>query len=288
MGIGWSTLIGLMGCLEYAFPERGNDGSIDQPLETSVVVSNEPVADAGSDQTYPPRTQIILDGLSSVDPHGSPIVEYLWTVRSAPPNSNASLSDVASARPSVYLDLAGTYVFELTVRNQDGYWDSTPDRVQILAVPEQGLYIELTWDQPSDLDLHLMEWDGPPFSPADCTWCNPQPSWGANGPLNDPELVVSTVEGFGPEIAAIDEPEYGTTYTLGVHYYGQDGDPFCSGECLRSVLVLRVFLNGEESGPFAHQLNSRGEFWTAAQVTWPGIVDEIDAVISLDAVSCTQ
>lgn len=276
----------LAGCQEYAFPDVGNNGYNDKSTDTAAVSSEEPIADAGADQDAHPRMSVILDGSGSWDPHKSPIVAYQWSVKTVPSRSSASLSDLTVAKPTVYLDLAGTYVFELAVQNADGYWDSTPDRVQVRAVPEEALYVEVTWDEPSDLDLHLLEEGGPPFTMKDCTWCNPAPSWGANGPMNDPNLVVSTTDGYGPEVVAVDQPEDGTTYNIAVHYYGENGEPVCAGECAKSVAIVRVYVNGVETGTYAHQLNSREELWTAGKVAWPAAPQAIDAVGSVSLTNC--
>jgi hypothetical protein len=281
----WLALVAA--CNEYAFPAPGNDGSLMQPDDTGAPVSNAPVANAGLDQSYDPRSLILLDGSASRDPSGGAIVGYQWSLVSAPGGSAASLSDPADVRPSVFLDLVGTYVFELTVLNESGYWDPTPDRVQAIALPSEGLYVEVTWDQPSDLDLHLLEDGGPPFTVSDCTWCNPRPSWGANGPLNDPVLEVSTELGYGPEAASIDEPEIGTTYTVAVHYYGEDGEPACQAECPKSVAVVRVYVDGVETGTLARQLDARGDLWTAGIVVWPGDLSTVDAVVPLAGTGCT-
>lgn len=102
-----------------------------------------PVADAGSNQTITLSTDsVTLDGSNSTDSDGE-IVSYKWTMISGP--SDFGPFNTASA----YVDelIEGTYVFSLTVTDNDGA--SSSDTVSITVKPRQrssssGSYINRT------------------------------------------------------------------------------------------------------------------------------------------------
>ena len=83
-----------------------------------------PIADAGSDQTvFLPTNSLILDGSGS-DPDGGDIANYQWVQQSGP--SNATLVGASTDNLTASDLLAGTYVFRLTVtddENQTGFDD---------------------------------------------------------------------------------------------------------------------------------------------------------------------
>ena len=74
-----------------------------------------PVANAGFDQTFAVNDVVQLDGSGSVDPKGK-VLNFSWSVVSVPVSSVAVLSDATAVKPSFTIDLAGDYVFALTVQ----------------------------------------------------------------------------------------------------------------------------------------------------------------------------
>jgi hypothetical protein len=80
-------------------------------------VNVRPIAEAGPDQALTTIGAIVqLDGTSSYDPDGDNI-SYQWSMPTKPAMSNAVLSDTTSARPTFEVDVNGTYVLELVVRD---------------------------------------------------------------------------------------------------------------------------------------------------------------------------
>ncbi len=96
-------------------------------ISTSVVA---PIANPGPNQTVTPGTTVKLNGSASSDSNHQPLT-YAWTLLTAPPNSNASLSGANTATPTFIADLAGAYVVQLIVF--DGYQSSSPVNVMVTA-----------------------------------------------------------------------------------------------------------------------------------------------------------
>lgn len=78
-----------------------------------------PSADAGPDQTITTGGVVTLDGSGSTDPDGDALT-YAWQVVQAPAGSTAAPDDPTAAGPSLTIDLPGTYVISLTVRDSAG------------------------------------------------------------------------------------------------------------------------------------------------------------------------
>ena len=100
------------------------------PDDVTVSTGGAPIANAGSDQRVLPASLVNLDGSASWDPEGDNLT-YLWSLTSAPLDSEAELSDPAVINPSFLAEVEGTYIIELVVN--DGDLDSAPDTVKIVA-----------------------------------------------------------------------------------------------------------------------------------------------------------
>jgi hypothetical protein len=111
-----------------------SDGSLtsaaDQANITVATGNLPPVANAGPDQTVTAGQLVTLDGTGSSDPNGDPLT-YSWCLRGKPQGSMATLSGANTARPTFTPDIAGSYVFCLTVN--DGQAGSSSDSVVIEA-----------------------------------------------------------------------------------------------------------------------------------------------------------
>lgn len=91
----------------------------------------EPVADAGTDLTVGRGETVHLDGSASYDPDGLAPLTYAWTVNHAPTDTTSTPSSLTVVAPIFTADVIGTWVFDLTVQNTAGVWDSTPARVVV-------------------------------------------------------------------------------------------------------------------------------------------------------------
>jgi hypothetical protein len=106
------------------------------PATVSITISpinDPPVADAGPDQNVLTGQPVTLNGSKSFDPERA-MITFLWWFVEVPAGSgviDASLSDVASAKPVFTPDMNGTYKLRLIVN--DGFQDSIPDEVMLNA-----------------------------------------------------------------------------------------------------------------------------------------------------------
>ncbi|GAB4336764.1 MAG: hypothetical protein Kow0099_09860 [Candidatus Abyssubacteria bacterium] len=89
-----------------------------------------PEAAAGEDLAAFIADTIYLDGTASSDSDGDELA-FTWTLSNKPEGSAAELSDPASATPTLFLDLPGDYVLELTVN--DGLCNSEVDSLTVTA-----------------------------------------------------------------------------------------------------------------------------------------------------------
>lgn len=265
-------LSALMACSEYGLEDE----------------QTEPVANAGPDQERQPLQDVILDGSGSRDPAGRKITAFRWTLTHRPEGSIAELDRDDVPSPAFWADLAGEYVVELTVQNEQGTWDSTPDEVVITVLPLDGFYVELSWDEANDLDLHLMDASAVLFGAGDCNFCNMAPDWGGPGQADDPSLDADAIYGFGPETITIDEPSESTFY-IAVHYYGEESNPYCQGLCAVSEATVNVYLGGVLAETFQQTLSAQGELWQVARIEWPsGQIEALGEVGTTAKTDCAE
>jgi hypothetical protein len=114
-----------------------NDGQSNSDItkeKSAVTVStlnSPPVANAGTDLSYPPGTLVTLDGSGSTDVDGD-MLTFAWALTTVPNGSAAALSDAHAVRPTFVLDLPGTYVAQLIIH--DGTVPGVPDTVVLSTI----------------------------------------------------------------------------------------------------------------------------------------------------------
>src|SRR5689334_15839848 len=74
-------------------------------------------ANAGQNQTAKLRELVVLNGSGSTNPSGIGSLSYNWKFSSRPEGSNAALQYETSVTPAFVVDVAGSYVIDLTVTN---------------------------------------------------------------------------------------------------------------------------------------------------------------------------
>lgn len=237
-----------------------------------------------------PLDSVTLDAEDSFNPEGR-IEDYRWTLVSRPTDSSASLTgDQGDIVRRLWLDLAGEYVVELDVIDEEGESGCRAARMTLVARANEDIHIQLVWDTPndpnqldssgSDVDLHLLhpngDWNVRPY---DCFWQNMEPDWGDPRRLDgtggrvgyddDPSLDIDDTDGRGPENINLDNPE-SVTYGVGVHYFADHGYNI-------SFATVRIFIGGDLFAEFLDQRLADAEFWHVADIEWPGgLIDRVD------------
>ena len=228
-----------------------------------------------------PLETIQFDGTNSSDQGDGSIDRYEWSVIDRPADSTARLTPSSNvAEPEMFLDLAGEYTVELVVYDDDGA-QSCGQRalVNITAVPDDDIHVQLVWDTPSDpdetdtngtdLDLHYLNpkassWNEAPW---DIFWYNKTADWGAQGdPSDDPSLDIDDTDGAGPENVNHNNPNPGLNgagYTVGVYYYDDNGfGP--------SYATVRIYVRGELAKEYKNKyMKETFDFWKVAIIDWP-------------------
>ncbi|WP_129779573.1 Ig-like domain-containing protein [Peristeroidobacter soli] len=192
-------------------PDRGgtyvlslivNDGhasSVADEVRISTVNST-PIANAGADRTVARASLVTLDGSASSDPDFDAL-SYTWVIAAAPQGSTAALSAATTVRPTIRLDLPGSYTFRLVV--SDGQLTSTPDEV-IVSTENSAPVANAGPDQTGAIGV-AAQFDGRASSDADNDALSFSWSWqsrpdGSHAVLN---AVDTPVAGFVPDTAGL-------------------------------------------------------------------------------------
>ena len=211
----------------------------------------------------------------------------------APPESHTKLlpgGDVMD--PTLQLQVTGEYMLQLNLVRSDGA-ASPYGAVKTITVRPQwadAIYVELSWDTPedpdqtdtgpeagSDLDLHFshpwaagpdLDGDGAPDGwfdiPFDCFWFNAHPNWGSYDPAinDDPGLDRDDTDGGGPEVVAMNIPEYQAIYRVGVHIWNDHGYG-------ASRATVKVLVYGTEVFRATANNLKDPDFWEVCTIHWP-------------------
>ena len=260
-----------------------------------------------------PLDIITLDGSASVDEDGTNgrPSEYEWVVIDRPEDSTAvpverynnparpadggPADDPSTPQAFFFVDLAGDYVIELRVTDDQGLTapsDICPDpvaTVYITATPDGGILAQMTWTTPADdnetdnigtdVDLHMLHpmnrgWN---VEPGDCYYANTNPDWGQFGnPADDCTLDIDDTNGAGPENISVDTPQntdaLGGLYEVGVLYYRSD--IFGGAQLGASLVTMRIFLQGVLAWEGSRELDRTGYFWHVVGIQWPPRPDQ--------------
>jgi hypothetical protein len=228
-----------------------------------------------------PLQTLELSAQGSMSSTGQPL-SYEWSVIQRPTGSTASLSNPNIANPTMFLDLAGTYRFELNVYD-NGLISCAPAVVFVQTTADGDIHVQLVWETPgvtdpslgTDLDIHYLHpvgrWNNAPF---DIFWRNRTADWGASGMQDDPTLDIDDTDGSGPENVNHSNPE-NLSYAVGVFYYADKGYG-------SSFATVRVYLNGALAYEKQNkELTTTGQFWDVARINWSSrSVTAIDTVVN--------
>ncbi|HXZ78760.1 MAG TPA: choice-of-anchor D domain-containing protein [Terriglobales bacterium] len=105
---------------DYVIQLAVNDGHGNTSTSTVIVSTQSipPIANAGPNQTLANGSLAQLDGSKSSAPNSDSLT-YFWVLISQPVGSTASLNNANGVNPTFTLDVAGTYVAQLTVADSN-------------------------------------------------------------------------------------------------------------------------------------------------------------------------
>lgn len=222
-----------------------------------------------------PLDLLSLDASRSHSADGSPLARMEWSLVQRPTDSGASFKFGSHAeRNELFLDLTGEYLVRLEVWDERGVRSCRPAELELQAVPDEDVHIQLVWDTPndeqqhdnrgSDVDLHLLR-DGGIWNdePGDCFWQSLSPDWGVPfDASDDPSLDIDDVNGWGPENINLNNPAAGDRYHVGVHYFTDQGYG-------ASYATVRLYLGGVLVEELRRKRIVSQQFWHAFELQWP-------------------
>jgi hypothetical protein len=176
------------------------NGTVDEGCGGMLTCPGDQAVDAGSPITLTAMATMIR-GLS-------------WTIVSAP-TGGASTAMWSPAPPTSATEQFTPYIvgdYVIRVSGTDATGRAVSCMFTVTARPH-GLRIQLTWDGPGDVDLHLHNgttrtaW----FTTDDVFYAN-RSAWGAS-------LDFDNTSASGPENISMNAPVTGMSYTIGVHNY---------------------------------------------------------------------
>jgi hypothetical protein len=238
--------------------DTGDSGDTDPPL-------SQPVAVCSVDPAEVLAIHESADWIGSSSYDDGSIVSYDWTLVSAPAGATATMPAGLANRRGFTPDVAGEYVGQLVVTDNDGLV-SEPCLATLEATAGDGLWVEMFWvHSGDDMDLHLLDDGGVLATDSDCYYANCTwggLNWGGAGPSDDPILDLDDIPGTGPENINIDSPARGT-YTVYVHDY--PGSVYTG----RNDVTVNVYLAGRLVWTDTRNVNSEGCYEPFVEVTVP-------------------
>ena len=228
-----------------------------------------------------PLDTVDLDASLSTAALEGEVEDYSWHLVDWPQDSGAFLDEGDEPwATQLYLDLAGTYVVELDVADEEGEWACEPARLKVMALVGSDIHVQLVWDTPgdphrhndhgTDLDLHFLHPNGQwGQAPWDCNWQNREPLWTEEEGPGNPTLDIDAHQGWGPENVNLDGPEEDLVYSAGAFYFTDRGYG-------ASYATMRVFLEGELAAERVSQALHVDDFWYAFRVR--GDLSEVEVV----------
>lgn len=253
---------------------------------SNVHVDPDVLATCPPDVTSVPFTSVRLEG-NGLSRRGLPLT-YHWSIVARPTTSTASLTTPEMRVAGFMFDVAGDWVWRLTVSNTAG--NSASCTTRAFARSEEAVRVELVWNVDRscrscnaegggiDVDLHLTDlsrsmdrWASNAPDSSDCYYANCRCdrsvgmlcpdgvlAWPPEGAINNPQLDVDHIGDLpGPENINVVRAAPGARFAVGVHYFnGSEPTPavvrvYCGG-----VLVFeseRVVLT-DVGGPSANPL----------------------------------
>lgn len=244
-----------------------------------------------------PQTLLHLFGDQSFSPAGT-INKWEWSVNQPTGSQSLFLPSANFPNPTFEANVAGAYLFKLTVWDENDTPSCVPDEAELVVIPDEAIHVELLWNTPNDpdqtdegpeagadLDLHFVhpyaggpdldgngEPDGWFDQPFDCFWFNPTPQWASFDPAIDdnPSLDRDDTDGAGPENLNLNIPENDKQYLVGVHYWADH-------KFGPSYATVRVYIYADLVFELTDVKLVNYDMWEVCTVDWPsGNVDQVE------------
>jgi len=236
---------------------------------------------------------------------------YHWEVQQPPGSVSTFKPNADVASPMFEVNVAGTYVFTLTVRGPSDAPCAEATATAVVHVDSDvAIHVEILWNTPadpdqsdegpvagSDVDLHFAhpfatggydgDGDGKPDGwfdgQFDCFWFNHHPNWGSLDPAidDDPGLDRDDSDGAGPESVNLATPENGLTYKIGVHHWDDHGYGV-------SYVTVRVYIFGALVEEIANVPLANHDMWTVGTIDWPAGTVNVARVCSGTVTTCSN
>ena len=248
-----------------------------------------------------PQTNLHLFGDQSYSPAGA-IKKWEWSVEQPLGSQSVFLPSANFPDPTFEANVAGSFLFQLTVLDENDTPSCVPAEAQVVVIPDEAIHVELLWNTPNDpdqtdegpeagadVDLHFahpfaggpdLDGDGAPDGwfdqPFDCFWFNPNPMWGSFDPAvdDDPSLDRDDTDGAGPENLNLNIPENNKSYRVGVHYWHDHNyGP--------SYVTVRVYIYAQLMYELSDVKLINHDMWEVCNIDWPsGNVSQVCSTTS--------
>jgi hypothetical protein len=249
----------------------GKDNDCDGLSDEGGLCSTPPVVTCPADRTVNANSNVVL-ATAAVDPD-SDAVTCAWNIASRPVTSSSNFSVPSSCtQTSYFADVVGSHNVRFTATDANGQSSTCSTTINVLPVGD--LWLELTWDQNTDMDLHLQHPSaGDSHQPAtwaqasrpnDCFWDEKTPSWDAPGTMDDPSLDRDDELFTGPENIRINSPVLGQEYKIGVHMFTHASMPTPVN------VTLKVYCAGSLVTTQTRAFDTLGDLWVAGSVEYRG------------------
>ena len=231
----------------------------------------------GGDDYQPPVAKIDCDALQGTAPpttvalrapdseapemaDGVPL-SYEWELIGRPALSRTYIMNPTEEEPDLFIDVAGAYEVQLVVTDFNGV-SSPPDVCNVNVIPDEDLYIALSWDtNNSDLDLHLVPSGNPMYSSLACFHCCQVPIWPVTWGI--PVYALDNTIGYGPENINVAIPGNEKDFYIRVHYYSNRG----GGE---TEATVSIYIDGVLTETRSAIIPTSGHRWKVGKVSFDG------------------
>lgn len=141
--------------------------------------------------------------------------QYIFTSQGYSTNQNLALWVVYPSQLGIAAGSSGALADTVVVV-------VAPTSASTGSVQSGALRVEMTWDAPVDLDLHLVRNYADLYdSSNDCYWKYLEQNWGDSYRTTDnPRLQFDNQSGYGPETIVLDQMDDQEHYTVAVDYWG--------------------------------------------------------------------